>query len=83
MHGIFSLLGAQAVPHERRRTTEQAVVATVREWVEREVYPVASEYEHADEFPTPLVEDMKELGLFGVTIPRSTAGSASTCSPTR
>jgi alkylation response protein AidB-like acyl-CoA dehydrogenase len=52
----------------------QAVVATVRDWVEREVYPVASEYEHADEFPTPLVEDMKELGLFGVTIPEEYGG---------
>jgi alkylation response protein AidB-like acyl-CoA dehydrogenase len=52
----------------------QAVVAAVREWVEREVYPVASEYEHADEFPTPLVEDMKELGLFGVTIPEEYGG---------
>ena len=51
-----------------------AVVATVREWVEREVYPVASDYEHADEFPTPLVEDMKELGLFGVTIPTEYGG---------
>ena len=50
------------------------VVATVREWVEREVYPVASEYEHADAFPDPLVEDMKELGLFGVTIPEEYGG---------
>jgi len=56
-------------------TTEQReVVATVREWVEREVYPVASEYEHADEFPAPLVEDMKRLGLFGVTIPEEYGG---------
>jgi alkylation response protein AidB-like acyl-CoA dehydrogenase len=52
----------------------EAVVATVREWVEREVYPVASEYEHADEFPAPLVEDMKELGLFGVTIAEEYGG---------
>jgi alkylation response protein AidB-like acyl-CoA dehydrogenase len=50
------------------------VVATVREWVEREVYPVASEYEHADAFPAPLVDDMKELGLFGVTIPEEYGG---------
>jgi alkylation response protein AidB-like acyl-CoA dehydrogenase len=56
-------------------TVEQrAVVATVREWVEREVYPVASDYEHADEFPEPLVEAMKELGLFGVTIPEEYGG---------
>ena len=52
----------------------QDVVATVREWVEREVYPVASDYEHADEFPAPLVEDMKTLGLFGVTIPEEYGG---------
>ena len=50
------------------------VVASVREWVEREVYPVASEYEHADEFPAPLVEDMKQMGLFGVTIPEEYGG---------
>lgn len=52
----------------------QAIVATVREWVEREVYPVASEYEHADEYPEPLVEDMKRLGLFGVTIAEEYGG---------
>jgi butyryl-CoA dehydrogenase len=50
------------------------IVAAVREWVEREVYPVASDYEHADEFPEPLVEQMKELGLFGVTIPEEYGG---------
>jgi butyryl-CoA dehydrogenase len=56
-------------------TVEQReIVASVREWVEREVYPVASDYEHADEFPAPLVEDMKELGLFGVTIPEKYGG---------
>jgi alkylation response protein AidB-like acyl-CoA dehydrogenase len=50
------------------------IVQAIRDWVEREVYPVASEYEHADEFPEPLVEQMKELGLFGVTIPEEYGG---------
>ena len=50
------------------------IVQAVREWVEREVYPVASDYEHADESPEPLVEQMKELGLFGVTIPAEYGG---------
>jgi len=50
------------------------LVAAVREWVEREVYPSASEYEHADEFPAPLVDDMKQMGLFGVTIPEEHGG---------
>src|SRR5262249_23034191 len=52
----------------------QEIVQAVRDWVEREVYPVASEYEHADEFPEPLVQQMKELGLFGVTIPEEYGG---------
>jgi alkylation response protein AidB-like acyl-CoA dehydrogenase len=50
------------------------IIRTVRDWVEREVYPAASDYEHADEFPEPLVEQMKELGLFGVTIPEEYGG---------
>jgi butyryl-CoA dehydrogenase len=50
------------------------IVQAVREWVEREVYPVASDFEHADEFPEPLVEQMKEMGLFGVTIPEEYGG---------
>jgi alkylation response protein AidB-like acyl-CoA dehydrogenase len=50
------------------------IVEAVRDWVEREVYPAAPEYEHADEFPGPLVEQMKELGLFGVTIPEEYGG---------
>ena len=53
---------------------QQEIVQTIREFVERDVMPVASEYEHADEFPAPLVETMKELGLFGVTIPEEYGG---------
>jgi alkylation response protein AidB-like acyl-CoA dehydrogenase len=44
------------------------IVDTVRRFVEREVMPVASRYEHANEYPHDLVERMKELGLFGATI---------------
>ena len=50
------------------------IVQAVRDWVDREVYPVASGFEHADEFPAPLVEQMKEMGLFGVTIPEEYGG---------
>ena len=55
-------------------TEQRQIVGTIREWVDREVIPVASEYEHADRFPEPLVEQMKELGLFGVTIPEEYGG---------
>jgi alkylation response protein AidB-like acyl-CoA dehydrogenase len=55
-------------------TEQQEVVGTVRAWVEREVMPVASELEHADEYPEELVAAMKEMGLFGLTIPEEYGG---------
>jgi butyryl-CoA dehydrogenase len=56
-------------------TTEQReIVAAVREFVDRDVMPVASELEHRDEFPEQLVETMRELGLFGTTIPEDYGG---------
>ncbi|HVM63325.1 MAG TPA: acyl-CoA dehydrogenase family protein [Acidimicrobiales bacterium] len=45
------------------------LIDTLRTWVRKEVLPVASDYEHADEFPEPLVAQMREMGLFGATIP--------------
>ena len=48
---------------------QRAIVETVRDFVEKEVIPVADELEHRDEFPEKIVEGMKELGLFGLTVP--------------
>ena len=57
------------------RTPEQEqIVDTVRRFVDREVMPTASSFEHSDTYPTPLVERMKELGLFGATIPLEYGG---------
>src|SRR2546423_4368539 len=50
------------------------LVGTVRRFVEREVVPVASELEHADEYPAEIVDGMRDLGLFGVTIPEEHGG---------
>jgi alkylation response protein AidB-like acyl-CoA dehydrogenase len=50
------------------------LVATVREWVRKDVIPVASEYEHADKYPEPMVEQMKAFGLFGSRIPEEYGG---------
>jgi len=52
----------------------EELVATVRRFVEREVLPVALDLEHADEYPTAIVEGMRELGLFGTTIPAEYGG---------
>jgi alkylation response protein AidB-like acyl-CoA dehydrogenase len=53
---------------------QEEIVGLIRSFVDREVMPVASEFDHRDEFPTELVETMKELGLFGVTIPEEHGG---------
>jgi alkylation response protein AidB-like acyl-CoA dehydrogenase len=50
-------------------TLDHDVIEAVRRFVERDVIPVASELEHADEYPHALVATMRELGLFGATIP--------------
>lgn len=48
---------------------EQEVVAIVRDWVEQEVRPVVQELEHSNTYPDKLIEQMKELGIFGLAIP--------------
>ena len=57
------------------RTLEQEeILQTVRRFVEREVLPTASSFEHSDTYPAPLVDRMRELGLFGATIPAEYGG---------
>ena len=53
---------------------QQEIVRTVRDFVEREILPVATELEHKDEYPTEIVEGLKELGLFGLMIPEEYGG---------
>ena len=48
---------------------EQEIVDLVRDFVDKTVKPVASELEHANEYPEELIEQMKELGIFGLAIP--------------
>ncbi len=50
------------------------IIATVRQWVDKEVIPNAAEFEHADEFPQAMFEQMCEFGLFGATIPEEYGG---------
>ena len=50
------------------------ILKTVRDFVDNEILPVATRLEHADEYPTDIVEGMKELGLFGLTIPEEYGG---------
>jgi alkylation response protein AidB-like acyl-CoA dehydrogenase len=57
------------------RTDEQcAICEMVRQFADEQILPNAEHYDHEDEFPAPIVEQMKELGLFGVTIPEEFDG---------
>ena len=49
-------------------TDERMMLDAIEKWLEQKVRPVAMQLEHDDEYPTELVEDMKELGLFGALI---------------
>src|SRR5262249_46235502 len=48
---------------------ERDIVATVRDFVDREVKPVVRELEHDNTYPEKLIDGMKQLGIFGLTIP--------------
>jgi alkylation response protein AidB-like acyl-CoA dehydrogenase len=54
--------------------TQKAIIETVRDLVENEVIPIADELEHKDEYPEKIVEHMKEMGLFGITVPEEFGG---------
>ncbi|MGW6154790.1 acyl-CoA dehydrogenase family protein [Streptomyces sp. NPDC055144] len=54
---------------------EQLIVETVRNFVDREVKPVVRELEHANTYPEVLIEQMKDLGIFGLAIPEEYGGT--------
>src|SRR3954447_7480439 len=72
------------VPEERAMTRlaqtadltdiQQEILSTVRSFVDKEIIPNAQALEHADEYPTEIVEGLKELGIFGLTIPEQYGG---------
>ncbi|MFH8366826.1 acyl-CoA dehydrogenase family protein [Streptomyces sp. NPDC018031] len=53
---------------------QQEILSTVRDFVDKEILPVATELEHRDEYPTQIVEGLKELGVFGLMIPEEYGG---------
>ncbi len=53
---------------------QQEILSTVKSFVDKEIIPVAQELEHADSYPQDIVDGMKEMGLFGLTIPEEYGG---------
>jgi alkylation response protein AidB-like acyl-CoA dehydrogenase len=65
---------AVATPYTEKNDEQRAITEMVRQFVDEQVIPIAEEYDHEDKFPEAVVEQMKELGLFGVTIPEEYGG---------
>ena len=66
---------AVAADQNTEMTDEQrAIIEMVRQFADEQIIPNAEHYDHEDSFPEPIVEQMKELGLFGVTIPEEYGG---------
>src|SRR4051812_375233 len=61
-------------PYTEKTDEQKAITEMVRQFVDNEVIPIAEEYDHEDKFPEAVVDQMKELGLFGVTIPEEYGG---------
>ena len=53
---------------------QRELLKLVRQFVDEQIIPVAQELEHADEYPTEIVEGMKEMGIFGLMIPEEYGG---------
>ncbi|HEY3883165.1 MAG TPA: acyl-CoA dehydrogenase family protein [Trebonia sp.] len=50
------------------------ILATVREFTDKEIIPNAQALEHADEYPQAIIDQMREIGLFGLMIPEEYGG---------
>jgi alkylation response protein AidB-like acyl-CoA dehydrogenase len=60
----------------KKPTSEQELmVGTVRQFVDKEVVPVASAMEHRNEYPHALVAEMRKMGLFGLNVPEVYGGA--------
>ena len=61
---------------ERRMNDDEAMlVATVREFVDKEVRPTVREVEHANEYPEAWIEQMKRIGIYGLAVPEEYGGT--------
>ena len=67
-------MAVAASPYTDKTDDQKAITEMVRQFVDNEVLPIAEEHDHEDKFPDDLVEQMRELGLFGVTIPEEYGG---------
>src|SRR6267154_5413164 len=65
---------ALTTPYTDKTDEQKAICEMVHQSADEQILPNAEHYDHEDSFPEPIVEQMKELGLFGVTIPEEYGG---------
>ena len=53
---------------------QKELLKLVKEFVDEQIIPVATELEHRDEYPQEIVDGMKEMGIFGLMIPEEYGG---------
>ena len=63
-----------SLPLEGLTDEQREIVELVRQFTDEQIIPVASQLEHDDVFPDDIVEGLKELGIFGFTIPEEHGG---------
>src|SRR5215217_2416115 len=61
-------------PYTEYTDEQKDIIAMIRQFADEQILPNAEHFDHEDAFPEPIVEQMKELGLFGVTIPEEYGG---------
>jgi alkylation response protein AidB-like acyl-CoA dehydrogenase len=54
---------------------EQFLVRTVRDFIDQEVKPVVNEMEHRNEYPEKFIEQMKQIGIYGLAVPEEYGGT--------
>jgi alkylation response protein AidB-like acyl-CoA dehydrogenase len=67
-------MAVAATPYTEKTDEQKAITEMVHQFADEQILPNAEHYDHEDEFPESIVEQMKELGLFGVTIPEEYGG---------
>ncbi|MEY2442288.1 MAG: hypothetical protein QOJ46_1714 [bacterium] len=65
---------AVATAYTEYTDEQKDIIAMIRQFADEQILPNAEHFDHEDEFPQDIVDQMKELGLFGVTIPEEYGG---------
>ena len=67
-------MAVETAAYSEQTDLQRDITEMVRQFADEQIIPNAEQFDHEDSFPEPIVEQMKELGLFGVTIPEEYGG---------